>query len=569
MTRNMNDDIALEKTFRDASKAFTPPDGLKEGMRASLLVREAKVDSHNVRDAGIQMATRSRMWLWRCAAAAAALAVLAVGLLVVWSNAHRSAFAQALDHAFASLGSVQSYHAIHKVVNGAQEFSYESWRKRPDKERAVGPDGRVTISDGARRVTFDPSSLEALQEIPAPSAGTLFPQILSVDGWLSLARSYDSTPQGPLDDTVDGQTCSRFDLTVGKGIQAERRTRMWFHKTNGLLLRCEVSEVMPDFKMVEYRQTTTYDYNVPVDDALFAIPAGLKPVGSPPPEPQLIVSVTGPDGKPVAGATVYHGHNNWFVFDRLSTGFDGQATVPLKWPTLSNHPWIKVVEGTETDWLGNFNLGLVVAESADSNSCDFFDMEWLDVFARHGFQVVNRDAKRVTFQPGRKEFTFGPANQLRYDPAESKVYLSLQLKTKGAVTGRIVSANGSPFSTGKVRMWPVCMLREGYYTGFGKARNTLEKAPARGTIMSLLDDRVFWFCAEDGTFSVDVPAGYRFKLVIQTINVKDTIVLCNWPGMTKFARQGKGGSVAPATALAPGEVRDIGEIRLPAKVPPD
>jgi hypothetical protein len=36
MNVNLDDDSVLEKTFRDASKAFAPPDGLKEGMRASL-----------------------------------------------------------------------------------------------------------------------------------------------------------------------------------------------------------------------------------------------------------------------------------------------------------------------------------------------------------------------------------------------------------------------------------------------------------------------------------------------------------------------------------------------------
>jgi hypothetical protein len=81
MTRNLDDDVALEKTFRDASKAFTPPVGLKEGMRASLLVSEAKADSRNAPGAGISMAKRSRTWLWRCAAAAAAACVL-VGLAV-------------------------------------------------------------------------------------------------------------------------------------------------------------------------------------------------------------------------------------------------------------------------------------------------------------------------------------------------------------------------------------------------------------------------------------------------------------------------------------------------------
>ena len=81
MTRNMDDDFALEKTLRDASKAFMPPVGLKEGMWASLLVRKAKADSRNAAGADISTATHSRTWLWHCAAAAAAACVL-VGLAV-------------------------------------------------------------------------------------------------------------------------------------------------------------------------------------------------------------------------------------------------------------------------------------------------------------------------------------------------------------------------------------------------------------------------------------------------------------------------------------------------------
>ena len=82
MTRNPDDDIALERTFRDASEAFTPPDGLKERMRTSLLAREAKANSSNAPGAGISTAKRSRIWLWRCAAAAAAACVLIS--LAVW-----------------------------------------------------------------------------------------------------------------------------------------------------------------------------------------------------------------------------------------------------------------------------------------------------------------------------------------------------------------------------------------------------------------------------------------------------------------------------------------------------
>jgi outer membrane lipoprotein-sorting protein len=564
MTGNMNDDFAIEKALRDASKAFTPPEGLKEQMLASLAGPQREAELLNARASG-------RSWLRRCVAAAAILAAVAVVSVVVWSSGSRSAFAQAVDHALASLSSVESCHATNEVANGMQQFSSESWSKRPDKQRIVQSDGRVTISDGARRVTFDPKSLEALQETPVPDAGTLFSQRLSVDGWLNLARSSATKPQGPFEDKADGQPCNRFDLTFSKGSRNEERLHMWFSKADGLLVRCEETEIMPDGKTLSCRQTTTYVYNLPVEDSLFVIPAGLKPVGSPPPDPQLVVSVTGPDDKAVAGATVYYGHNNWFIFDRLSTGLDGRAIIALwnKKTSRVNSPWVKVVEGTETDWLGDFPLGLVVVESADSKSCDMFDMEWLDVFAKHGLQMRNPDAKRVTFRPDKKEFTFGPANRLRYDPVESKLYLSLHLKPKGTVRGKIVSASGNPFDTGKVRIWPVCLLREDHYTGFGKAGNTLAKDPGAGKTMNLLDDPVHWFCAGDGSFSVDVPAGCRFKLIFQTLDVKDTSVICAWPGMTLFPRQGKGGQLEPAAAVAPGEVQDIGEIRLPSKAPPD
>jgi hypothetical protein len=86
MTKNLDDDFALEKMFRDASKAFPPPDGLKEGMRASLLVTKAKADSSNVPGAHISTATRSRTWLWRSSAAAACILL---GLLAVWLFSHR------------------------------------------------------------------------------------------------------------------------------------------------------------------------------------------------------------------------------------------------------------------------------------------------------------------------------------------------------------------------------------------------------------------------------------------------------------------------------------------------
>jgi len=67
MNTDLDDDFALEKTFKDASGAFPQPDGLKDRMRASL--------------AGRATATRSHTWLWRCAAAAVAACVL-IGLAV-------------------------------------------------------------------------------------------------------------------------------------------------------------------------------------------------------------------------------------------------------------------------------------------------------------------------------------------------------------------------------------------------------------------------------------------------------------------------------------------------------
>jgi len=74
MTANLDDDFALEKTIKDASKAFTPPEGLKQRMRAALLA--------GAPDAGIAKTTRGRTWLWQCVGAAAAACVLVS--LAVW-----------------------------------------------------------------------------------------------------------------------------------------------------------------------------------------------------------------------------------------------------------------------------------------------------------------------------------------------------------------------------------------------------------------------------------------------------------------------------------------------------
>jgi hypothetical protein len=69
MTANLDDDSAIEKTVKDASKAFTPPEGLKERMRAALLA--------GVPDADIAKTTRGSAWLWQGVAAAAAACVVA------------------------------------------------------------------------------------------------------------------------------------------------------------------------------------------------------------------------------------------------------------------------------------------------------------------------------------------------------------------------------------------------------------------------------------------------------------------------------------------------------------
>ncbi len=126
MTGNLDDDFAIEKTLKDASKAFTPPEGLKERMRASLLA--------SAPDAGIPKTTRGRAWLWRCAAAAVAACVL-IGLAVwlIWSaetNDNRTR--QKQEPAVSLISTPHPVAATTDLPRASWAAYYRAWLQSPE-----------------------------------------------------------------------------------------------------------------------------------------------------------------------------------------------------------------------------------------------------------------------------------------------------------------------------------------------------------------------------------------------------------------------------------------------------
>lgn len=534
-------DDELEQQLRMLQPAEVSPT-LKQGIRRQL--------------------ARERIWR-RMGWLAALVLITAVVLPVVWPFGQTSALAQALEAAQEAAAQVKTMHATITTIIDAKSQTFHAWYKRPNRSREESPNGTVTVDDGIRDVTWDPRSRKIVKTQESHQLDASLPESLRVGQLQDLRGLFKKlegrgtlTTTGPTIETVDRQVYGRYEAKfapapdTGEGLKPFTMV-LWFSKSDGLVRR--VTRQTGGIPPVDI--SIAYDVDAP--DDLFVIPADLTaPPAEPaaPPPPELVVTTVDEHDQPLANARVFFGNESHFDVYRSSA--DGRVTIPSQPDRLGQH-WDRHSEHFVSSFLSNYRM---VAESADGKLEDVFTAKGLYIVATRGFMEIDYGAKQ--WQLGQTHTSAGLQQHLQYDPASGRLSLRMKLLPKAVVVGRVLQSSGAAFGANHMYAVPLCLVRpldeQQCFVSCTRMDKPILTQLKPGESFDMYG--IYYFpCADDGSFRIEVPAGKPFILVFQPINTTPPLFPFTYP-----AKDPKTGRAMPLPQLAPGEVRNLGDIRAPA-----
>jgi len=530
---NTPDEKDMADLLQQAAVAQDPPAGLKQAIRERLQSEPPQ---------------RRRRRFWRALAVGLPIAAAIVAAVVVLLRPGNElpALADMLERAKGAGGAkVKSVYATQtaELPGGGQQVQ-QTWYRRPNQWRQEDDSG-VIVDDGKRMVVFDPKTRRVKSVRPSMRVDKFMSRLHVgvVEKLLSEKGRSKFTIESVKREALDGTDCVRYDVTTG-GDDRQMKLVLWFSEADGLFRQMERTNL----KGTANRVVMTLRYNVDVADELVTIPDDLVGLAekTPPPDPELVVTVVDAEGRPAPDAVVYVGRPPFC--DRLRPDEGGQVKVELKSRREGGQVWTQDDTGA---WYSGIIMGKgVVAESADASQCDVFSMMGLYLLAEHGFLEIDvKKGAPKALDSDAARLVAGLRKQLRYEPDTRRLTLRLRLVPKAVVTGRVVDEEGQALEGGEFHVQAYCFPR-GYEETGGRGyvmhglMHRLPDAMPEQYDMTRFQTPV----AEDGTFELAVPAGHAFKIMVH--------------GLQRASYPAGPRGVAPAKALEPAERRDVGEIRL-------
>ena len=575
MNENISQDAEFGNVLKEASAAFEPRPGLSKTIRDTVMAQYERptTGTTGLRSilAGLLAGPR-----WRAAVIVTPAVGILAAIIALWSFGQSNAFAASVERAAEAIrNSVTTFHSVVKMTSAEGERTLNVWYKQPGFSREELAGGQIVIDDGARAVTIDAATGQAISVGESGLAQKDIGALLSMDSLLGASKSGKIEIKAASSEELDGMECERYEVRFAGPPVAKNTARsagpalatLWFSKSDGLFRRME-RRSGPN---LENRAEMVIHYDVEVPDSLFAMPANMAAIAVEvsPRIPELVVTVVDDQGRPAAVATVYEG--NFAYFDRYVTGVDGQATIPLEKKIIASHRRYWWQRNDLGQWTSH-RLGRdIIVESADGQACDVFRMAWVALVDGQGLVELERSDRepegKTHYAADRIRATVGLNDQLTYDAATQQLQLLLRLRPKAFVTGRLVDEAGSPFAAGRhFYLTPICYPRANRDLGrleYGDAAQVSEQKPQPGTVWLDPTPGRLNHTTDDQPFKVPVPAGHPFRLAVApfgtpsqpTTGLRGTV----WPGGDS-ARE-------PAEALRPGEIRDIGDIVVPKSTP--
>ena len=281
----------------------------------------------------------------------------------------------------------------------------------------------------------------------------------------AYAEAVDSKTHGPYPGTIEGRASTGFGLEYTSVVRAlpfrppgatppepKRYTqKLWFANDDHSLLRREVSVIRggPATPVLPLDEVD-YQYNVPVSDSVFALP-NPKAYGKP---CHFRVLVRDDAGQPLPNARVYVGQLGWL--EKVTTDADAQAEAPWVWFWRAERRWHG--DGGRTQRLQADLQDEVFAESADGSLAGIYSFWGLTFVFDEGLKVPVLDGSLVI---GEQDFSDpNPDTLVTCDRETNLLTLTLTLRKKAAVTGRLLDAAGVPLSSAHVAVFVVYVLPE-------------------------------------------------------------------------------------------------------------
>ncbi len=432
-------------------------DGLSAGKRDELLGRIERAVTEAEREqlsgeappgakseaaaAGQDVGHRSPAARWLVPSLAAAIAIIVAGVAATWLVRTGPAspdrlpvslfFPQLLAESMRKLEQVETL--VMTVTSPRQDPASRKgmriYYKAPHFVRREFA-GLVDLSDGRRRFGLNFHN-NTVRSVGPPSDG--LDKLMKhwvLDRWQQQPRKGLVT--GPFPDSIDGIPCHRFDKKFpAPGVPpSEAPTCHWFFAVEGgLLLRIQGDDP---------KDRQDMEYNVPLDDSLFAVPEWAQDVV--PTVAKLVVR----DGKaqPVPEAAVYFGRLG--SLREVRTNATGEAVVDLE-------AWAHRYEGADNRLIFSLS-GDVIVESTDSKLAGLYSLDDLFLVFGEGLReglpekLIRReragwgsgwpgwdDQEEIKIAVRARPHEEGSSARLTYDPEDNTVSLSMTLCPKAEV----------------------------------------------------------------------------------------------------------------------------------------
>lgn len=318
----------------------------------------------------------------------------------------------------------------------------------------------------------------------------------------AYAEATDSKTRGPYPGTIDGRACTRFDLEYTEVVpplpypppgatprEPNRYTeKMWFANDDHSLVRREVSAIRGGRATpILPLQQVDYEYNVPLSDSLFALP-NPKAYGNP---CHFRVVVRDDAGQPLPNARVYVGQLG--RLEKVTTDVAGQAEAP----------WVWFWHAERNSSAGRLEARLcdeVFAESADGSLAGMYSFWGLTLAYDYGLI-----GEQESSDPN-------PDTAVTCDRETNLVTLTLTLRKKATVTGRLVDASGVPLSSARAAVFVAYMVPRERPTGPPIEYGNLECEAGFFMQGQRADPCLTVATDEEGRFELTVPCNYPVLL---------------------------------------------------------
>lgn len=447
-----------------------------------------------------------RRLLKRLLAAAAVVGIASVAFWLVTSRgAPALPFAEVLAESLRRIEQVETMVSTVKIIEeGNEKVWRHSYYKSPRFHRDE-QGGMIVFDDEKRFILLDPDNEKVV--LFGPSEFARHPErkkatdLMTLEVWKGRMPRLGYQFTGPFSDELDGVSCQRYDYKIKRPpnvpteASAPKATlSYWFAVESGLmvreLFRSETSTTREDFQ-----------YNVPLDDSLFAIPEWAKPQI---PKPLRIrVIARDEKGKALPGAKVYISGRGRQGYQKLITDAEGEAVLTLD--IFARRHW-------ETEqWYFLLRHPDVIVESTDGNQAALYTFGDILLIIGQGLRkIIYEDPVKNIGKPiGEEDFSEPrPDIQVDYEPADNMVILAMKLAQKATVTGRVVDTAGRSITDVPVVIRPSYRVQEGPFD-YGKLDVQI---PPEGKLP--LRERYFNVKA-DGSFELELPTNYPLTLTFQ------------------------------------------------------